>query len=405
MAGLELGFVPTNVLSVGLNPELPQYRQPGAKAQFESELVSRVRQLPDVIAAGIGARPLGWGGFGNAFQVPGIAGHVGSLDVVGPGYLEALGGTLAAGRFFTADDAAGRPRVAIVNQAAAAAWWPGVSPLGKTLLHDGEPTVIVGVLADVRRQELEAPSVPTVYAPTAQMPSHWTNNLIVRTSGDARAVLPAVREVMRSIDREQALARIQTMEERLREVTAPRRQLLWLVGFFSALSLVLAIVGVYGVVAESVSQRIPEIGIRMALGATRQTVMSLILRQGLWLAGAGAVIGGAMAIAFNRVMSGFVFGVGTTDPSTYAAACSLHCRGDDGGMRLPGAPRGTPRSRRRAQARVNTRAAAACLSARRSRRFTKPHGKTGERVCPHLRWSRRDHGTSVSFRVTSWPPC
>ena len=359
---------------------------------FESELVSRVRQLPGVIAAGIGTRPLGAGGFGNSFEIPGIAGHVGSLDVVSPGYLEALGGTLAAGRFFTADDSADRPRVAIVNQAAAAAWWPGASPLGRTLLHDRQPTIIVGVLADVRRRELEAAPVPTVYAPTAQMPNHWTNNLIIRTSGDARAVLPTVREVMRSIDRQQALARIQTLEERLREVTAPRRQLLWLVGFFSALSLGLAVVGVYGVVAESVAQRIREIGIRIALGATRPNVMSLILRQGSvarqrWSrhrrSRRNGVQPGDVRLRFRR----------RDDRSLdLRGRVPLHCRVDDGGMHLPGAPRRARRPRRRAQARVGARATATCLF---STEVTKLHGDARRKRRPPMPASARASRTSA----------
>ena len=243
-----------------------------------------------------------------------------SLDVVGPGYLEALGARLVAGRFITAADTADVPLVAVVNRAAAQAWWPGESPLGRVALRDDDRLQVVGVIEDVRRAHLEALPAPTLYLSAAQTRNVWINNLLVRTAGDARAILPAVRDIMRSMDREQALARITTLEESLRQATAPRRNLLWLVGFFSAMALLLAVIGIYGVVSESVAQRIPEIGVRMALGAGKASVMALIARQGLWLIVAGTLIGMVIAVAFNRVMTAFVFGVATTDTVTYVVA-------------------------------------------------------------------------------------
>jgi putative ABC transport system permease protein len=144
--------------------------------------------------------------------------------------------------------------------------------------------------------------------------------MLVRTSGDPRSALPAIRGIMRQVDGEQALTRIQTLEERVAEATAPRRFVLWLVGLFSAIAVGLALIGIYAVVAESVAQRVPEIGVRMALGASTASVMGLVLRQGAWMVVMGIAAGGVMAVAFNKLMAGFVFRVATTDPVAYAAA-------------------------------------------------------------------------------------
>jgi len=323
VSALDLGFNPGNVLSVGLNPRAPQYSQPGFKQQFESDLQARVRALPGVVAAGIGSRPLGPATFGDEIAVEGgPAGTVRtSVDVVGPGFLEAAGARLAAGRFFSDDDTADRSLVAVVNQAAARTWWPGANPIGRTIVRNQKAMEIVGIVDDVRRHQIEADPSPTIYLATAQAPMFWTNNLLVRTSDDARGILPSIRAVMRSIDREQALARITTLEESLSEATAPRRNLLWLVGFFSLMALLLAVIGVYGVVAESVAQRVPEIGVRVALGATRHNVLMLFLRQSMWLIAFGTVAGLAIAVAFNRTMTSFVFRVPTLDPASYIVAC------------------------------------------------------------------------------------
>jgi putative ABC transport system permease protein len=323
VTALDLGFLPTNVLSVGLTPQSPRYRQPGSKTAFESELQARVRALPGVVSVGIGSRPLGPATFAHELTIDGSAVRTvaASVDVVGPGYLEAIGARLSAGRVFGADDTAERPLVGIVNRAAAIAWWPDANPIGQTLVRDDRRMEIVGVVDDVRRQLLEADPPPTVYMATAQSPNYWTNNLLIRTSSDARAVLPAVREVMRSIDREQALVRVMTLEDSLSQATAPRRNLLWLVGVFSLLALLLAGMGVYGVASENVAQRVPELGVRMALGATPSDVRKMILVHALWLAAGGMLIGLALALAFHRVMTSFVFRVPTLDPPSYVAAC------------------------------------------------------------------------------------
>jgi predicted lysophospholipase L1 biosynthesis ABC-type transport system permease subunit len=193
--------------------------------------------------------------------------------------------------------------------------------LGQRILRGKQTVLIVGVLRDVRRTGLEPDPEPTLYIPSAQTGSHWTNNLLVRTSGDPRELLPAIRTVVRQAYPELPLTRIQTLEERLSEVTAPRRFTLWLVSLFSIIALCLAVIGIYGVIAESVAQRVPEIGVRMALGATAGGVVRMILRQGAWMIGIGVALGTAAALAMHEVMAAFVFRVPTTDPLSFGVAC------------------------------------------------------------------------------------
>jgi predicted permease len=335
---LPLGFDPANVISVGLAPDIRGQDRSGIKAKYELETIEAVRALPGVVAAGIGSRPLGGGGMGTAIRLPEDPKtpiRIG-VEAAGPGYLEALGARLLAGRQIEDRDVAGAPLVALVNEAASRRYFAGQA-IGRTVLHDGKPTAVVGIVADVRRSGLEQEPEPTLYLPSLQTSTFWTNNMLVRTTGDPREMLPAIRTVVRQIDPTLPLTRVQTLEERLSESTAPRRFMLSLVGLFSTLALALAAVGVYGVLAEAVAQRIAEIGIRMALGASAGMVVRMILRQGGSIIAVGIAVGLGAALAANSVMSSFVFGVRTTDPAAYGmaaiavvlpglAACALPAR-------------------------------------------------------------------------------
>jgi predicted permease len=244
-----------------------------------------------------------------------------NASTVGPGYLEALGARLATGRFFADSDSSTGPPVAVVNQTAERQHWSG-DAVGQRILLDKQTVIIVGVLADVRQSGLEVEPAPTLYLPSAQTNSFWTNNLLVRTTGDPRELLPAVRTVVRQAYPALPLSRIETLQEHLDRVTAPRRFTLWLVGLFSTIALCLSVIGIYGVIAESVAQRIPEIGVRMALGASSGSVMRMVLRQGAWLIALGLALGTGAALAMNGVMTAFVFRVPTTDALSFAAACA-----------------------------------------------------------------------------------
>jgi putative ABC transport system permease protein len=321
LGALELGFNPEKVIAVGLSPDAQKYKGP-AKALFEAELIARVRAISGVVAAGIGSRPLNSGGFGSAIalsRAPQENIEI-AVDAVGPGYLEALGAKLEAGRFISEADTPAAPAVALVNRTAAQRFWPAQDAVGQRILLEQEPVLVIGIVADVRRGRLEEEPDATLYLPSGQTRTFWTNNMLVRTSADPRDILPEIRAVMRQLDPQQALMRIETLEERLSESTAPRRFNLRLVGLFSVVALALAMLGIFGVVAESVAQRVPEIGVRLALGARGSDIVRMILGQGIWMVVVGILLGAAGAAALNGVMSGLVFGVRTIDPASYTAA-------------------------------------------------------------------------------------
>jgi predicted permease len=300
--GLELGFVPANVISVGINTDI---RQPAETLiEFESSLVDRIRALPGVLAAGIGSRPIDWGGLIYPVSLATQPDEVRlDTDVVGPGYLDALGARVIDGRSFTTDDRAGSPRVAMLNQAAAHRLFADGRAVGRTILAGSVPTTIVGVVADVRRRGLEAVPQPTLYLPTAQTRNMRSNNLLIRTAGDPTAIVPAVRAILYDLDPMQALSRIHVVDDVLDQAKAPRRFAMQLVGGFSLLAVILAMIGLYGVVAESVVQRVPEIGVRMALGATAAGIARMILTESALTMACGIGLGLAAAKALQDVMA------------------------------------------------------------------------------------------------------
>jgi putative ABC transport system permease protein len=319
----ELGFDPRNVISIGISPDSRRYPgRDGALSQFEADLVARLKSASGVIAVGIGTRPLGGGGMSNVVRSEnGVERRVG-VDVVSTGYLEALGVRLLQGRFIEPTDSADAPRVGLLNASAARALWGAADPIGRAITMDRVRVEIVGVVADVRRGDLEHPPGPAIYLSHLQPAGMSVNNLLMRTSGDPRELLPSARAVMRQLDPDQPLTRITTLQERIDEILAPRRFMLRLIGLFSILALGLAMLGVYGVMAESVAQRVPEIGIRVALGATPAAIRHLVMAQGGWLVVLGLAGGIAGALALRRAMSTLVFGVPTTDPVAYAIAAA-----------------------------------------------------------------------------------
>jgi putative ABC transport system permease protein len=314
---LPLGFDPANVIAVNISQGLNNR----SKSEFDSQIVSAIRALPGVVAAGVGSRPLSPGGMGTAINRSDDPATSIRIDVepAGAGYLEALGGRLVEGRFFTSEDHARAPLVALVNETAARQYWPG-GAIGRRFVQRKEPVTIVGVLRDVRRRGLEENPRATIYVPDLQTQNFWANGMLVRTNGNPRELLPAIRTLVRSIDPKLPVSRVETLEERFAAVTAPRRFTLWLVGLFSLIALALAAIGVYGVVSESVGQRVPEIGVRMALGASTANVVALVVRQGGVMIVLGVLLGAAGALSANGVMASFVFGVETTNAWSYAAA-------------------------------------------------------------------------------------
>ena len=323
LGALELGFDPHNVISVSASPDRRKVGDIGGMTAFNAALIEQVRQLPRVVALGTGPEPLRPATGSAVSASPDVDGEMIEVNPVTPGYLRALRSRLILGRLFEEADQTGNAALAIVSESAARHFWPGANPIGQPLfMNRGAQPTVVGVVADIRRSGLEGEFSPTVYILQTQSTHLGITSILIRTEGNPRDIVPAVRGALKRLDPEAPLGGVRTLEELIDGEMAPRRFMLRLVGLFSMLALGLAMLGIYGVLAESVAQRVPEIGVRMALGADRRAVIGLVLSQGAWMVGVGVALGAAAAYAFRDVMSSFVFGVPTSDGLTFTTACA-----------------------------------------------------------------------------------
>jgi len=330
LQAVNLGFVPKNLMTMAVPSRT-------AKPEFYEQLLARVQALPGVEQASLGSTaPLlghasitGIGIEGRAESNQGAQIGVG-VHSVSPDYFKTLRVNLLKGRAFTDQDRAGATRVAIINQTAAETFFPGEEPLGKrisvgigTSYETSEKFVeIVGVVADVRYGRLEAAIEPDVYLSSLQ-PTDATQTLIVRTSIDPAAMAAVVRREVLALDRNVPLTAIQTMHERVGEVTSRTRFIAVVLGLFAGLAMVLAGIGIYGVMAYSVSARTRELGIRIALGAQKGQVLRLVLREVLLMVVVGACMGLAAALSTQRYVSSLLFELKPTDPPTILLATLL----------------------------------------------------------------------------------
>ena len=248
---------------------------------------------------------------------------------VAPGYFETMGIQLRRGHLFNAQDVAGAPvRPVLINESLAKRKYPGQDPIGRRVRFGGPPNrpwdIIVGVVGDVKQTSLAASQSDAVYVTTAQwLWADGTQWLVVRTRGDAAALAPAVRQAIWSVDKDQPVVRVATMEDLLAASAAQRRFALVLFEAFALAALVLAAAGIYGVLSGSVAERTREIGIRLALGASRESILALVVRQGLMLSGLGVAIGLAGAAAASQAIATMLFGVSRLDPVTYLGVIAL----------------------------------------------------------------------------------
>ena len=321
------GFVPERVLTLTVSLTDSSYPKPEQRRAFFTEVLRRVESLPGVRSVALAdSLPL------NPYHARMIIRRqtntaAGSLSssvttvmmsrlTVSPAYFYTLGIPLLKGRTLSEQDNEEAPKVAVVNQTLARHLWPNEDPLGKALpFLDSGPSV-VGVVGDTRHDGLSEDVQSEFYVPYLQEPPP-SMQLAVRTVADPASLTSAVRGQIAAIDSEQPIYHVATLEKTLSESVAPRRFNMALLGIFAALALVLATVGVYGVMAFSVTQRTHEIGIRMALGAERRNILTLIVRQGLALTLAGVVFGIGGAWALTRFLTGFLFAVRPTDPAIF----------------------------------------------------------------------------------------
>jgi putative ABC transport system permease protein len=328
------GFNPTNVLTMDVQlPDLPPSRYAKADEQtfFFQQLVDRIKALPGVEgAAGVVTLPL-TGAFESTDVIiegpaPLPEGQRPEADytTVTPDYFRTLQIPLLKGRQFTAQDSKDAPGAIIVNDILARTLWPNEDPIGKRLTVGFEktPRQIIGVVGNIKQTTLDATARAAMYMPHLQSPNSGMT-VLVRTTGEPLAMTAAVREQVRALDKDVPIYHIQTMDQVLGSSVAQPRFSMLVVGLFAALALVLAVVGIYGVMAYSVSRRAHEIGVRMALGARTSQVMKLVLKEGMTLTLVGIAIGIFGAFALTRMMATLLFGVGPKDPLTFMGVAAL----------------------------------------------------------------------------------
>jgi predicted permease len=321
------GFNPENVLTMRLDLNWSKYTNARERLGFFEPLLEKVAVLPGVRSAAVSAAiPLNdTFRFNQDFQIEGRPRAEGQpalqadFRIASEDYFGTIGQPLLAGRGFTERDNAEALQVAIVNQSMARRYWGQESPVGQRISFDGGENwrTIVGVVGDVRHFGLATEAVEEIYRPLRQSPP-LSMALLVRTTTEPMSALRSVREAVRSLDPEQPVAFVQTLEQvRDNSIASPRLTTI-LLGLLAGLALTVAAAGLGSVLALLVSQRTHEIGVRMALGATRGQVLRLVMRQALAPVLAGLGLGAAGALALSRVMSGLLFGVGPADPLTFA---------------------------------------------------------------------------------------
>jgi putative ABC transport system permease protein len=330
---VDLGIDPTNVVTMEV--DLPQYRYSTTTQQslFFRQLLQRVGRAPGVKSAGI-EQPGSTVFFtpeGQPAAAPGQEPTAG-LNVVSTGDFRARGIGMVAGREVLESDAAGAAPVALISQTVARRYWPHENPLGRHLsilarVYSGQGAgtaqslEIVGVVKDRRGYDLWEPGAD-IYVPFEQHPVSWAI-LDVRSAVPPMTVVPSIRDAVLALDKEQPLNDVRLLSETVAQTYGTLRFPMMLVWIFAALALVLSAIGIFGVMSYTVSRRTQELAIRMALGADRPMVLRLVLREGLRVALTGVVIGLAAALGLSRVMVGYVYGIKSTDPLTFAAAAML----------------------------------------------------------------------------------
>ncbi|HET7566073.1 MAG TPA: ABC transporter permease [Gemmatimonadaceae bacterium] len=338
LQAVDLGFDPSHVLTMRLSLPPNDYT-PARAVQYFGDLTNRVRAMPGVrAAAAAGWLPIdGGGGRWSIFVDGRVVKSISEApapepEQVTPDYFRAMGMTMVRGRAFTEADRADAPMVAVVNEAMAKQLWPGENPIGHTIkmFNDEAPwATVVGVVKDTRSDGIQAEVPPTMFFPYAQAGKSayytpFTMSLVVRTAGDPFAVAGAVRAAVKALDPNVPISSVQSMDQVVAASIAGRHFSTMLLGAFAALALVLAGIGIYGVIAYGVSQRRYEIGLRMALGAQRGSVLALVMMQGMRLTLIGLAIGVVGALAISRALRSLLVGVTPIDlPTLGVAAVAL----------------------------------------------------------------------------------
>jgi len=331
---VEPGFVPQNVLAMRLAVVGPAYKEDASRVNFYQQLWERVRHLPGVESAGgVSVLPLaggiGWGGITieGYDSASGQSAIQADQRIASVGYFETMKVPLVRGRFFAEQDNKDSMPVVIIDDTMARTYWPNADPVGKRIKRGGSDSkapwlTVVGVVGSVKQYALDTDSRVALYTPHLQTPS-GAMYVALRTTSDPSSVAAAVTREVRALEPNAPVFDVKTMQQWLSESLARRRFAMLMLGLFALVAMVLAGVGIYGVMSYTVAQRTREIGIRVALGAQTRDVLKLVVRQGMSLTGVGVGIGLVIAIAATRLMASLLFGVGATDPITFVAIALL----------------------------------------------------------------------------------
>ncbi len=335
------GFDPRNVLTMTVPLPSTKFPSPAGQISFFQEVLQRVRTLPGVESAGvIDDLPLGGGGSHQPFLIEGRPvvpmSEQPEVDVrlISPGYFSAMHVPILKGRDFSGADVAGRPGAVLISDALARRFWPNEDPIGKHLTLTFFPGVVrevVGIVGDVKLDSLdETRPVATIYHPLAQVTvpdkQTWRSfgmSLTVRTTSDPRNAISAVTAAVHQVDPERPVTDVMSMRDLISDSVSPQRFNMLLLGSFAGLALVLAAVGIYSVLSYAVRRRLREIGIRIALGASHNDVVRMVVADGMKPILLGVALGLAAAFALSRVVASLIFGVRATDPLTFAAVAFL----------------------------------------------------------------------------------
>ena len=327
---VDTGFATENRLTMKMVLPMPKYSKPEARRAFYDEMLRRVKEVPGVESAGmITFLPLVVNGMNFTFSVEGRT-SAGDMKLpfavyrtVSPDYFNAMGIPLQRGRFFETRDSHDATPVVLVNRRLAEQFWPNEDPIGKRLKvgpldSPSKWLTVAGVVGDARQTSIYDQKME-FYVPYMQEPRAFMapRDLVVRTKADAASIAAAVRQEVWTVDKDQPISNVRTMDEVFASAISQERFQTLLLGLFAALALVLACVGLYGVISYSVAQRTHEIGVRMALGAQPLDVLKLVIRQGMFLTIAGLVVGIGAGLMATRVLSDMLFGVTPRDPLTF----------------------------------------------------------------------------------------
>lgn len=328
------GFRADSVLAVNTPLPMPKYANITQRSDFYSRVLSEVRGLPGVMnAAYISFLPL-TPNMGGIFPVNGLqrssedgGNWTASLRFVTPGFFPSLQIPLQLGRDVSEMDTDDASPVAVVSESFARRQWPGRDPIGQQFEFVSQTRKVIGVVGDIRCRGLERNSEPQVYLPYKQVPNrllfYTPKELVIRSSAEPTALVPTIRRIVRQADPELPLASVRMLNDIVTAQTSERVTQLSVLGVFAALSLLLAGLGVHGLLSFAVAQRIPEFGLRMALGARTADILRMVLRQGLLLASVGCALGLGIGYAAGRWMEALLAGVKPADLPSFVSAAVL----------------------------------------------------------------------------------